>query len=125
MSAAPHPYGTGMKSIIVFDYGPPRQRLLGWFLADTGIAVETLETLEEVIAVCHERRVPVVVLNSQVARTEALEITAKLKDHCPDATIFYLKADEDAGDPFDEAIRVCSTGDADALVAAIRDVLER
>ena len=112
-----------MQPIIVFDYGSPRQRLLAWFLADTGIAVEALETLDEVIAVCHARNAPVVVLNSQVARTEALDITAKLKDHCPDASIFYLEADEDAGQPFDEAVRVCSTRDADALVAAIRQVL--
>lgn len=111
--------------MIVFEYGEPRQRLLAWFLADTGIAVEALGTLDEVIAACHARRVPVVVLNSQVARAEALGIIAKLKDHSPDASVFYLEADEDAGQPLDEAVRVCGVHDVDALVRAIRDVIER
>lgn len=114
-----------MQATIVFEYGTPRQRLLSWFLADTGIAVDTLVSLDDVVAACHARRVRAIVLNSQVPRSDALDIARKLKDHCPDATIFYLEADEDAGQPFDDAVCVCSPHEADALVTGIRNVLDR
>jgi hypothetical protein len=113
-----------MEEVIVFNHGTPRQRLLAWFIADNGVPVKAADTLDEVVAACARRAVRVVVVNSEASRDEVRDLIAKLRDHCSHAVLFYVESGL-VSTPLDPFVRSFSITEPDALVGAIRHILER
>jgi hypothetical protein len=114
--------------IVVFDFEEPRQKLMSWFLTDSGIAnvrVVTLDDAREALLT----RPRVLVVNSMAEPEAIAQIVRELRsvEGCADLRVIVLHDGKHAGrvHVIDADICMHDVQDVDALVevvvAALRD----
>lgn len=116
-----------MPDVIVFDYEQPRQRLMSWFLKDSGIDVDRVTSLDELYAAMTPTTC-VVVINSEAPNSRIAALVETIKR--PDGLrVIVLHAGKHAADdiPINADICLHDVSDPDFLidtvVEAIRDRL--
>jgi len=113
-----------VSSVLVFDYGTPRVRLLAWFLSDSGLPNVRVESLEDA-AWALGGRPRVVIVNSTAPAKELAALTLQIRERTPDARIVVIhdgKHDESEL-PVDADVCVHDPNDPDHLVEVVRAAL--
>jgi len=79
-----------VATVLVLNYGEPLQRLMGWFLRDSGLdAVEATE-VDEATEIIRTNPVRAVVVNSCESLEALAEVVDKLRETIADARIIVL-----------------------------------
>jgi DNA-binding NarL/FixJ family response regulator len=110
-----------MNNVIVFDHGEPRQRLMSWFLTDSGIGNTRLTSLAAVIEELGDPAVRVVVVNTMAPPDDIEAVVARLRDVSPSLRIVVLHdGGHEAGARIDADACLHDVNDPDALVETVR-----
>lgn len=67
-----------MPDVIVFDYQEPRQKLMAWFLSDSGISCQRVDTLDDALAAL-EAKPRVLIVNSTADNVELADIVKTVR----------------------------------------------
>ncbi|HXK34731.1 MAG TPA: hypothetical protein VNM91_12055 [Dehalococcoidia bacterium] len=67
-----------MPNVVVFDFQEPRQKLMAWFLADSGIPCERVETLDDALDALSARP-PLLIVNSTADPEEITEVVKTVR----------------------------------------------
>lgn len=112
-------------AVVVFSLGAPRQRLMGWFLRDSGIGVELTDTLEETLDLIRERPFPVLVVNTTVVHSKIAAAVEQLRAAAPDMRVIVLHAGRHNPDDPEIPADICihDVSDPDRLVETVRAAL--
>ena len=114
-----------MPDVIVFDYLEPRQRLMSWFLKDSGVDVERVTDLEE-LATAMAPDTRVLIFNTLAPNSRIAELM-ELIERPPEMRVIVLHGGKHVPDDpmIDADICIHDVSDPDFLVetvaAAIRD----
>lgn len=113
-------------AVVVFDFQEPRQRLMSWFLTDSGIENAQVTTLHEAreALLSHPR---VLIVNSSAATTEIASIIQQFrKMDGGELRIIVLHGGghQGAAALVDADICIHDVDDPDNLVEAVRAALE-
>jgi hypothetical protein len=113
------------RAVIVFSLGAPRQRLMGWFLRDSGIPVELTDTLEQTLGLAQTRLYPVLVVNTTAPHAEIASAVAELRGADPVMRIVVLHGGRHAESDVDIPADICihDVSDPDRLVEVVRAAL--
>lgn len=114
------------RGVIVFNYGEPCQRLMGWLLRDSQIPAEITDHLEQTLTLARTGSFPVLVLNSTAPARELAEIVREVRQAAELRIIVLHGGPHDDGE--DEVLAdVCihDISDPDALVEIVRTALKR
>jgi hypothetical protein len=113
------------RAVIVFSLGAPRQRLMGWFLRDSGIPVELTDTLEQTLTLAETGLYPVLVVNTTAPLDDIAAAVTELRAAGPEMRIVVLHGgrhhESDAEIPADICIH--DVNDPDRLVEVVRAAL--
>lgn len=115
--------GTGGARILVLNFEEPRQRLLGWFLRDSGISCDEVASAEAACAAVASGRTPVVVVNTLAMPDAIVAAVEQLRAAAPrDIRIVVLHdgrhVDDDVPIPADVCIHDVS--DPDRLIEVVK-----
>lgn len=67
-----------MPRVVVFDFRAPCQKLMAWFLADSGIPCERVEALDDVMEAL-KARPPLLIVNSTADPEEITEVVKAVR----------------------------------------------
>lgn len=104
--------------VVVLDYETPRQRLMAWFLSDSGIANVRVATIEDAIAAVATHAPRVLIVNSQADVAEIARVVRLLRHAATTTRIIVLhdgKHTED-GPAIDADLCMHDVRDIDDLV---------
>jgi len=112
-----------MPDVIVFDFEQPRQRLMSWFLKDSGIDVERVTDPHEL----SESMTPatrVLIINTTSPPNAVATLLQQIKRH-EGLRVIVLHAGRHAPDdlPIDADICIHDASDPDFLVETVRATL--
>ena len=114
------------RAVIVFSLGAPRQRLMGWFLRDSGIPVELTDTLEQTLELVRTGGYPALVVNTTAQNAEIAAAVAAVRDVNAELRIVVLHggrhSETDVEIPADLCIHDVS--DPDRLVEVVRAAID-
>jgi hypothetical protein len=113
------------RAVIVFSLGAPRQRLMGWFLRDSGIPVELTDTLEQTLGLARTRLYPVLVVNTTAPHDEIASAVTALRDMDPVMRIVVLHGGRHSESDVEIPADICihDVSDPDRLVEVVRAAL--
>ena len=113
------------RAVIVFSLGAPRQRLLGWFLKDSGIPVEVTDTREQTLLLVRTLRYPVLVINSTAPHSEIAAAVDEFRTVDAGMRIVVLHAGRHNPDDPEIPADICihDVSDPDRLVETVRAAL--
>jgi hypothetical protein len=110
------------RGVIVFSLGEPQQRLMGWFLKDSGLTVELTDSLDQTLLAAGSGQFPVLILNAAEPHPETNLTIDKLRLAAPEMRIIVLhKGRHGPGDPHISAdICIHDLCDPDHLVETVK-----
>jgi DNA-binding NarL/FixJ family response regulator len=113
-----------VSSVLVFDYGTPRVRLLAWFLSDSGIPSVRVDALEDA-AWALGGRPRVVIVNSTAPAKELAGLTLHIRERAQGARIVVIHDGKHSESdlPVEADLCVHDANDPDALVEVVRAAL--
>lgn len=111
--------------VVVLHHGEPRQKLMAWFLVDSGIPACVGASSDEAVALIAQHGAEAAVVNSTAPSREIAEIVKTLRLAAPACRIVVLQGERHREGDAPIAADACihDVTDADALVAIVRDAL--
>jgi DNA-binding response OmpR family regulator len=108
--------------ILVLDFGEPQQRLMTWFLRDSGLDVAHTSDLEDAVDLLRTDPVRAVVVNSREPVAALVDVVRGLRAARTDTRIVVLHCGSHTEDEPELDADVCihDPDDPDRLVEAIR-----
>lgn len=114
-----------MAEVVVFALGEPRQRLMTWFLQDSGLDATRAVTLDEASAAVREPDARVIVFNTNAPTHEIAPLVRDVRKIAHQVRIIVLHpADRDADhEAIDADVCFHDFKDPDHMVEAVTHVL--
>jgi DNA-binding response OmpR family regulator len=116
---------SGQTQVAVFQYREPRQKLMAWFLIDSGIPACVVRTSEEAVALLTAGGIRVLVVNTTAPVADVAEIVKTMRVTNDAVRIIVLhRSKHREGDPEIPADAcIHDVNDPDALVETVRAAL--
>jgi len=115
----------GERAVIVFSMGAPRQRLMGWFLRDSGIPVELTDSREQTLALVASGLYPLLIINTTAEPSRIASVVCEMRAADARMRIIVLHEGCHREDEADIPADICihDVSDPDRLVEAVRAAL--
>lgn len=109
-------------AVVVVDYREPRQRLMSWFLSDSGIATLRVTEVDEAVEAIRRASVQVVIVNTTAPNAEVSDIVKALRVADAETRIIVLhKGRHIEDEPLIHAdVCIHDATDADTLLDVVR-----
>ena len=112
--------------VVVFQYGEPRQKLMGWFLVDSGIAARVVHSQDDAVEMLARGIARVLIVNTLAPVADVAAVVKTLRIASPTARIIILHDgrhhEDDPEIPADACIH--NVSDPDTLVDTVRAAID-
>jgi DNA-binding response OmpR family regulator len=114
------------SQVVIFDYGEPRQKLLAWFLSDSGVHNFHVTALADALSILKDQRPSVVVINSAEPNERIAHVARALRDAHPETRIIVMHEGKHQRGELEVLADLCihDVRDVDGLVKIITAALD-
>jgi DNA-binding response OmpR family regulator len=111
-----------MGQVLVLDYEEPVQRLMGWFLKDSGLDVVEVDELDEAVETIRTNPMRAIVVNSTAPLEQIAKIVDTLRGTAADARLIVMHrgVHQEGGVELAADLCIHSPDDPEWLVQAVR-----